>query len=121
MTAATTTFVAQLANARVVAYAANQAVNDALKNCTLDAHFQRMALALKDPTSYATCLRKIAAIVETLPALRQAAAEAAAALAPLEERACRKCHGTGEYSAPTSAYRNGRPYCFKCNGTGETF
>lgn len=116
---ATVTFAAQLAAARAAANAAHKALNDAIANVTLTPEFQRLALAERRTEMYATCLRAMADIVDTLPALRAAVADAEATVNPLALRACWKCSGTGEYRAPTSAYRNGKPYCFTCNGTGE--
>lgn len=112
------TFVAQLATARKAASDARKALDTAHKHVeppTAELH----ALFLTRPAQYAECLRKMADIVATLPALTAAAEQSAAALAALEERACWKCSGTGEYSAPTRAYRQGKPYCFTCNGTGD--
>lgn len=111
-------YTTQLATARAAHTTAAHALATALKHVeppTAELH----ALFLTRPESYADCLHKMADIVASLPALRAAAKEALDRLAELEKSACHRCFGTGEYSAPTRAYRQGKPYCFQCNGTGQ--
>lgn len=111
-------FCDQLATARKAASDAREALATARKHVeppSADLH----ALFLTMPGKYAECLRKMADIVETLPALTQASEQADAAQAALEKLACYKCNGTGVYTAPTRAHRDGKPYCFTCNGTGR--
>jgi hypothetical protein len=63
-----------------------------------------------NPAAYTECLAKMATIRATIPALK-------AKFDELDARACRRCNGTGEYSGPTSAFRQGKAYCFRCNGS----
>ncbi len=77
-------------------------------------------LFLSRPTAYAECLRKMADIVATLPVLREDATRARTIADEYAQHACHRCHGTGDYSAPTRAFRQGRPYCFACGGTGDS-
>lgn len=115
-----TGFVAQLATARKLASDARKACDTArlhVRPMDADTH---AALLAHDPVRYAQCLRQVADIMEGIPALDAARTAADEALKVLADRACYACHGTGEYSAPTSAFRNGKPYCFKCGGTGES-
>lgn len=112
------TFVTEYAAADTAATAAHQALKTARKHVeplSPELH----ALFLTKPEQYATCLRKMADIVETIPALTAAAQAADAALEPLIARRCFYCHGTGMYQAPTSHYTDGKPQCWKCHGTGE--
>lgn len=113
----TQTFAQQYAAACKASADADAALTKALKDVTLTLEFQQLALAR--PESYAVCLRKIADIVETLPVLRAAVADANRVADALGERACFHCHGTGLYQAPTSYYTQGKPTCWKCSGTGE--
>jgi mono/diheme cytochrome c family protein len=115
---ATTAYTTALAAARAADRDASKALAIALKHVeplTADLH----TLFLTRPAAYAECLRKMAAILDTLPALRADAAAAAAALASLDAQACWTCHGTGRYEGPTNARRRGVPYCFDCGGDGR--
>lgn len=111
------TFVGQYAAARKAGADARAALDTAHKHLTPPTA-EMHELFLTVPGRYAECLRKMADIAESLPALIAAATAAADAETELADQACWYCRGTGEYSAPTSAYRNGKPYCFKCDGTG---
>lgn len=64
-----------------------------------------------DPAAYADCVAKVNEIRFTLPKL-QAEYNALAA------RACYRCHGTGQYQAPTTRTNRGIPVCFNCHGYG---
>lgn len=46
-------------------------------------------------------------------------AEITPAIEAHEATMCRRCSGTGDYQAPTSHYRGGRPVCFDCKGSGQ--
>ncbi len=113
------TFVTEYTAAIATATAAHKALETARKHVqplTPDLH----ATFLTKPDLYAECLRKMADILDTLPALEAADAAADAVVAKLADRACFHCHGTGLYQAPTSHYTQGRPVCWKCGGTGES-
>jgi uncharacterized protein HemY len=113
----TATFPARIAAARTAVTQTHAALATALQHVqppTPDLH----KLFLDRPESYAKALRQMADILDSLPALRDAAAAADEALKPLEEQACWKCHGTGEYAGATNARRRGVPYCFDCDGHG---
>lgn len=112
-------FIARLAAARAADAAARKALADAHRHVEPNSLGLHKSLIEFSPVQYADALRKVADIMESIPALAAAAAEARAALRPLEDRACYKCNGSGNYNAPTRAYRQGRPYCFKCDGKGE--
>lgn len=119
MTAATITFPARIAAARhtlTAARAERDKVLAQVKPLSPEMH----AVFVTKPEDYAKCLRRQADLMDTLPALHAAVTTAEQALSPLEKRACWKCRGTGTYTAPTSAYRRGVPYCFDCNGAGHT-
>lgn len=113
------TFIAEYAAANAAASAARTALETALKHVTPPTP-ELHQIFLTTPDLYAEALRKIADILLTLPALRDTVATTAAVVAPLAERACFFCHGTGLYQAPTSHYTQGRPVCWKCGGTGES-
>jgi hypothetical protein len=113
----TGTYITRLTAARTADRNARTALTQAVKNITIDPAFQAIAID-RDPAGWAKTLRQMADIANTIPALRTAAAEAAAALTPLNAQACWKCEGTGQYSGPTNATRRGVAYCFTCNGRG---
>jgi hypothetical protein len=115
---ATAAFATEITAARKADSDARKALTRTIQNCTISPSIQEVAID-RDPIGFAKVYRQVADLMETLPALRARVEETTATLAALEERACYRCDGTGNYSAPTSAYRNGRPYCFKCGGTGE--
>lgn len=113
------TYTARLAAARTAHTAAGHALATALKHVeppTAELH----TVFLTKPEAYAKALHQMADIVTSLPALRAAAKDTLDALSALETDACHRCYGTGVYSGPTSAYRQGKPYCFHCNGTGQS-
>lgn len=115
---ATSTFAQEYAAARAAETKAAHALTTALKHVE-PVSTELHELFLTRPQSYATALRKTADILESLPALREAAKAALDAVSALAPRACWYCDGTGRYAGPTSALRQGVPYCFRCNGTGE--
>lgn len=110
---------------------AKAALAKAIQNSTVRTDLQDMFLnrattTQHDADSYAKCLRAIADIVATLPALAQAVTDTEASIAAfadavttLERDACCHCHGTGLYQAPTSHTQNGLPLCWKCGGTAK--
>lgn len=64
------------------------------------------------PVKYAEMEDKVAAIAATLPALR-------AAYETLDDQACGRCSGTGEYGGASRYTRRGLRFCFDCNGHGK--
>lgn len=109
----------RLAAASAAKSAAIEALEKALRNVepvTPENH----TLFLSRPTAYAECLRKMADIVASLPALRAAVADATSRADALAELACYQCSGTGDYQAPTSHLTRGRPLCWKCGGDGRS-
>lgn len=110
---------------------AKAALAQAIQNCTVRTDLQDMFLERATTTqdnadSYAKCLRAIADIVATLPALKQAVADTEANIqafadrvTELEQDACHYCDGSGLYQAPTSHIQNGLPLCWKCGGTAK--
>lgn len=112
------TFAAELAAADQAETRARKNLDDALRHVT-PVTAELHELFLTRPAEYANCLRKMADILDTIPALRTALADATAAADPLRARACAKCLGTGLYTAPTTHLQHGKPVCFRCGGTAE--
>lgn len=111
-------FITRLANARGVVSQARKELATAELHCQpISADLVQIFLEHK-PVEYAQCLRRVADIAATLPALRTAVVDAEVALAPIEKLACHRCSGTGRYDGPTNATRRGVPYCFYCDGHG---
>jgi hypothetical protein len=111
-------YVANLKNARIAASKSYGDLSKALqhvKPVTPEMH----ALFITKPDAYADMLRKVADILVTIPTLQASYDSAKKILAELEALACYRCDGSGQYSGPTNATRNGVPYCFYCNGTGK--
>jgi hypothetical protein len=114
----TATFPARINAARNTVAEAGNALALALRQVEpMSPELHQMFVTHK-PLEYAECLRKVADILATIPALREALEQAEQALAPLEDAACWKCHGTGQYAGATNARRRGVPYCFDCDGHG---
>jgi hypothetical protein len=111
-------YIAELAYARGVAEVARQEAKKARIHTQPLAPELAKILQEHKPMEYAECMRRVAAIKETIPALDAAVEAAEAALAPIEKRACWKCGGTGRYAGATNATRRGVPYCFRCDGHG---
>lgn len=63
--------------------------------------------------------RLVAASAQYLADQRAALAPLAAAMGAWEADRCTRCSGTGDYMAPTSRMRRGRPVCFQCGGSGQ--
>lgn len=98
-------FIADLAAARKAYY---DAVN---WTKPLDAETAAL-LQARYPEKYAETEAKVAAIAATLPALR-------AAYEALDDQACGRCSGTGEYGGASRYTRKGLRFCFDCNGRGK--
>lgn len=111
-------YITALADARKAETLAAHALTTALKHVQPPTPEVHELFVNRDPSAYAKALRKMADILETIPALRTAAQSALDALSELEKQACHRCNGTGRYSGPTNATRRGVPYCFYCDGHG---
>jgi hypothetical protein len=112
------TFAAEYTAALATETVARKRLDTALRHVTpLSAELHEQAL--KHPETYARCLRQVADIMDTIPGLRAALADAVATVEPLHSRCCHNCHGTGLYQAPTTHLTRGRPVCWTCNGSGE--
>jgi hypothetical protein len=103
---ATTTFPAQLTQARTVLDWAVKAAKP------LPAELVEQLWAF-DARRMTRCTFEVEMITRAIPHLR-------ATFDALDARACWKCSGTGVYSGATNARRRGVPYCFTCNGAGHT-
>lgn len=84
----------------------------------------KAAIRPLDPETVARMKRFVGeaeyAKLEALVALEAAKLPAlVAAFNELDHQACSRCAGTGDYSAPTSRYKGGRPVCFSCKGSGK--
>jgi hypothetical protein len=98
---------------------ADAALALAIRQCDISPEIHKIAIE-RSPAQYAVALRQIADVVASLPMLREDVQRADAIAAAYAEFACYRCNGTGDYSGPTNATRQGRPYCFTCNGTGDS-
>lgn len=117
--ATATAYTRELTAARAIETKAANELRRALKHVEpISAELHE--LFLTRPADYAVALHRIADIVASLPALREAARVALDKVAELEKQMCTVCSGTGEYHAPTRALARGRAYCFTCGGDGRS-
>ncbi len=92
---------------------ARKALADAIRNTQpLGDDLAARLLAHAGVERFAQMEAEVAAIAATIPALQAEVDE-------LEAQACTRCSGTGDYQAPTSHFRGGRPVCFACKGSGK--
>lgn len=112
------TYIADLAAAQQTYAAAVKAHALAVKHTAPMGPEMAEMLRSRKPEAFAKMEAAVAEIAATIPALEAERARAATALEAIAQHACYRCQGTGNYMAPTSRFRGGKPYCFGCDGRG---